>query len=215
MSSNSRFRRNLLSSISLTAMLAIVPTGSYAQNIVISADDFDGDLYGEITSFSNPGFSVTDLPDGGPGVETGNVVANFSNSGLIAGGDAGVYVGGDVGGSFSNSGSIFSDNYGYGVLINGNVVGDFTNRGDVTVFYGYTGVQIEGNVGGTFNNSSNIISGVDNDPSGYEYYGVYVEGNIGGDFINSGNISSEYYTGVHLERNVLGSFTNSGNISGN
>jgi outer membrane autotransporter protein len=199
--------------ISVSALLSVVPMGASAQNVVISANDLDGAVFGSINSFSNPGFSLTDLPDGGAGLEIADIAGGFSNSGLIAGGDFGALILGDIGGSVFNDGALRSDDYGYGIFVDGNIGGDFTNTGEITTAYGYAAVGISGNIGGNFHNSGIIINDALNDES-YGYYGVYIGGSVFGDFTNSGTIFSDYYIGVLVQEKVGGNFHNSGDIIG-
>lgn len=210
--SRGKIYSNLLSGVSLSAVLAVVPLGASAQ-VVIDADDTDGIVFGDIASFSNPGYSLTDLPDGDDAaLETGNIAGDFNNSGEIGGGDFGALINGNLGGDFFNDGEIFSDDYGYAVHVYGDVGGNFTNEGNITTARGYIAAYIEGNIGGDFFNSGNIISGTDAGVHDYEYYGVYITGDVGGDFTNTGTIAAEYYTAAYIEGNIGGNFFNSGNI---
>ncbi|MDF2372048.1 MAG: autotransporter outer membrane beta-barrel domain-containing protein [Rhizobiaceae bacterium] len=198
-------REKLRKSISAIALLAALPhalvaNAAMAQEVV-TENTSDGLSYSDIISFTNPGFTVTNYGED-TGVYTEDITGDFSNSGFIAADSYAIYVDGNIGGDFTNSGT--ATGY-YGIYIGGNIAGDFTNSGNVTG-NGYYGVIITDSVDGDFTNTStgNIW--------GADYYGVQIQDDLEGDFVNDGEINGRYY-GIHIGGDLNGNFTNTGIIT--
>ena len=82
MTSHNRLRTRLHKGISILALVAAFPQAVGAQNIVVNQNEPAGLSFGDIDSFDNPGFNVTNF-GGVAGVDTDNVFGDFTNSGKI------------------------------------------------------------------------------------------------------------------------------------
>jgi hypothetical protein len=153
-------------------------------------------------NFSNAG----EISAGAHGVFLGGMLGgNFTNAstGVIAAKAIGLYVRNALTGNVNNQGEILSTDS-HGVYVGGLMTGNFTNGAGAKVWANEAGVLLSGGLSGSFSNAGSIYGGSQ---------GVWIAGDLTGGFSNAdtGTIVGKG-VGVDVTRALGGGFTNAGDI---
>jgi uncharacterized protein YhjY with autotransporter beta-barrel domain len=138
----------------------------------------------------------------GSGVEFVRLDGMIKNFGMISGGQHGVSMSSDLGGTLINQGTISGDEHGVSVGDDLNANSTLFNSG--TISGDMNGISIVDNSGGKIVNSG-TISGGD--------FGIFIGDSVTGSIKNHGAITSESLDAVFIGVDLDGSLVNHGTIS--